>query len=856
VAFKARLYILLFTLIFTASVSQILSQYRIFSRNNPAIPPAILNNLQNEHRKLINLNGDWNILSSDPVINTTINVPFCYEFKGKINTRRDFNLGLDNPNEWNYVIHAEGINYQCEISINGKFVIKHEGGFTPFSSPIADGVIKGNSNSIEIRIDNTLDPSRTIPLKNTANYPKNYGGIYRDIYILAVPKIYVKSVNVFSEIDINLNADIKNQVTLSATDIARYQADEKKLNIKTELFDTSGNLKGSSDAVPFTIAGNSTVQAENKFTLTSPVFWSPENPFCYKLRVIVSAGTEIIDVFQTDFGIYELTKKSGTIVFNRNEFRFKGLNYVEEFNNGLCANYEDVERDLKNLKSLGCNIIKIYGRPASDYLVDLCNKYGLLIMEEIPVHTVPESILESETFLSLAENQFIEMVAAHKNNPCIFAYGLGNDFDVSGDAGRNYIKKLSDVAKKLDNRILYYSTRNYYEDNCRDLVDLTGFNYYDNDPQQLKSIINNLKLKKDKIFISNYGKIINPANLSGYSDPNSLEAQSKFIVDFYKLYKSSPFAGAFFESYTDWNSDIPNLKHYDLPNQYMRTTGLYTIFREQRPPAVIMRKHFLEEDIPNLNIGTFTKEAPLVYVFVGLISFILFVYLANSVRRFRENVNRALFRPFIFFTDVREQNLIPALHNILLALIISAGNALFFSNLIYYWKDSQLLDIMLTVLSPNDNIKIILDSAFVSPVKLLLLLTSVVFVKIFIISLIIWLFSLTIKYRIGFGNIYTITVWGFLPTILLLAAGTFYIRILNFNSDFVLIGLGLAVLLYIISIYRILKGTYVIFDVYFIKVYTYGIITIAVIGGSLWYYLNTSRFFFDYLKLVMLFLKG
>jgi len=450
---------------------------------------------------------------------------------------------------------------------------------------------------------------------------------------------------------------------------------------------------------------------------------------------------------------------------------------------------------------------------------------------------------------------FIEMISAHKNNPCIFAYGLGNDFDVSGDAGRNYIKKLSDDAKKLDNRLIYYSTRNYYEDNCRDLADLTGLNYYDNDPAQLKNIISSLKLKKDKIFISNYGKIINPVNLSGYSDPNSLEAQSKFIVDFYKIYKSSPFAGAFFQSYADWNTDIPNLKHYDLPNQYMRTTGLYTIFREQRPPAVIMRKHFMEEDIPNLNIGTYAKEAPLAYVFVGLISSILFVYLANSVRRFRENVNRALFRPFIFFTDVREQNLIPAFHNILLAIIISAGSALFFSNLFYFWKDSPLLDIMLTVLFPADHVKMILDSAFASPLKLLMLLTGAAFIKIFIISVIIWIFSLTMKYRTGFGNIYTITVWGLLPTILLLAAGTFYIRVLNMNSDFVLIGLGLAVLLYIISIYRILKGIYIIFDVFFIKVYTYGIITICLITGGLWYYLNSSRYFFDYLKLVLLFLK-
>lgn len=737
--------------------------------------------------------------------------------------------------------------------------MKHEGGYTPFSSSIPEGIIRETGNVIEVKIDNVLDVSKTIPLKNTANYPKNFGGIYRDIYILAVPKIYVKSANVYSDIDINLNADIKNTVTISATDISKYLVDiegEKKLNIKTELIDTTGNAKAISEAAYFTIAGNSTIQVENRFILTNPVYWSADYPNLYKLRIIIYKGTDTVDIYQSDFGIYELSRKPGTIALNRPDFKFKGVNYIEEFTNGLCASYDEVERDIKNLKSLGCNIIKLYGRPASPYLIELCNKYGMLIMEELPVHTVPASVFENENFLNLASNQLIEMVSAHKNNPCIFAYGIGNDFDVSSNEARTFIKKLIDDAKRLDNRMVYYSTRNYYEDKCRDLVDLIGLNIYDNDLSILKNILADSKLKKEKLFVSAYGKVINPANLLGYSDPNSLEAQSKFIVDFYKLYKTSSLTGAFFHSYTDWNSDLPNLKFFDGSNQYMRTTGLYTLFREPRPPSIVLRKHFMEEDIPNLNIGTYTREAPLVYVFIGLITFILFVYLANSVRRFRENVNRALFRPFIFFTDVREQNLIPAFHNILLALILSIGNALFFANLLSFWKDSQLMDIILSVLIPGDNIKMYIDSIMISSFKLILFLTVLTFLKIFFIAFIIWLFSFAIKYRVRFGNIYTVTVWGLLPTILLLAAGTFYIRILNVNNDFVLIGLGLALLLYIISIYRILKGTHIIFDVFFLKVYTYGIITIILLAGGEWFYLNSTYLFFDYFKLVLMYIKG
>lgn len=831
------------------------SQNRLFTRSSPDIPPSIFQSLQNGQRKLINLNGEWDFISQNNTA-SRVTVPFCYEFKGKVTVSRMFSTGLETPNDWNYIIFCDGINYQAEIKINGSFIVKHEGGFTPFYSPIAEGIIKESANVIEVKIDNTLDASRTIPLKNTANYPKNYGGIYRDIYIIAVPKVYIKSSNLQSEIDINFNADIKNTITISATEVDRYLGSDKKFTVKTELLDSSGTVKASSDAVGFTITSNSTIQAVNKFELNGPVYWSPEYPYLYKMRVTIMLGEEVLDVYSSDYGIYELVRKQGLLMLNNSEFKFKGINYVEEFGQtGICGSYSDIERDVKLIKSLGCNIIKVYGRPASSYLIDICNKQGLLIMEEIPVYTVPSSILESENFLQLAENQLNEMILAHKNNPCIFAFGLGNDFDVTGAAGQNYVKQMVAAARGLDNRLIFYSTRNYSEDKCRDLVDLVGLNFYDNDLNILKGITAEMKMKKEKVFISNYGKIINPSNTSGYSDPSSLEAQSKYIVDFIKISKSSALMGGFFQSFTDWNSDIPNLKFPDKTNQYMRTSGLYTLYREQRPPAIILRKEFLDEDIPNLNIGTFSKEAPLAFVFTGLITFILFIYLANSVRRFRENVWRALFRPFIFYSDVREQNLIPTFHNVLLAIIISLGSGLFFANLFYFWKDTQLLDIMLSVVISNDSVKIYADEFFANPVKLIGLLSAISFIKIFFISVFIWLFSLTLKYRVRFNNIYTITVWGLMPVILLLVFGTFYLRILQANSDFVIIGLLTAGFLYLVSIYRILKGTYILFDTFFLKVYAYGILSVVLISGGILFYLNTTRFVFDYFRLVMTFIK-
>ena len=836
-------------------LTEIHSQDKFFSRNLPELPAYLINNHTNDYRKIINLNGEWEVLSSEQKT-YKIQVPFCYNGKGTVHCSRYFDLELENPLLWNYILVAQGINYQAEVKINGNFIVKHEGGFTPFSSVIPNNIIREKNNLIEIIIDNTLSVSRTIPLKNSVLIPQNYGGIYRDIYIIAVPSVFIKAAHLASEIDINLNSDITCNVVVSSTDISEEKT--STYNINVEILDTSGNLKSSATSADFSIPSNSTVPVQLKFTFNSPSFWSPDNPYLYKVRVKLLRNSETIDMVNYDYGISDVSYRSNQIYIGQKEFRFKGINYIEEFTDkGICGSYGDTEEDVKKIKNLGANIIKVYGRPASEYLLELCSRYGIWVMEEIPVYNVPATILGTENFLTLAENQFTEMIRAHRNYPCIFAYGMGNDFEVTGPEAAEYVKRLRNAAKLLDNKIVYYSTRNYYYDKCRQYADMTGINFYNGDLNYLKNILLDIKIKNDRIFISNFGKIINPDNVSGgYSDPSSNESLSKFIVDVYKLTANSSLRGAFLHSFSDWKSDMSNTVYYRESDQNLITTGIFNLQREQRPPSVILRKVFLNEDIPNLNIGSYSKQQPVIFVFIGLGTFILFIYLANSVRRFRDNVSRALIRPFIFFTDVREQNLIPANYNTILLLILSVSSGLFFANLIYYWRDSDLFNIILGSVFINEKVKLRADQIINSPLKLTLALTLLLIIKMYFTVFIIWLFSLTLKYRVQLNNIYSVVVWGFLPLISLLIAGSFYLRILSEMSDFVYFGLGFAVIVYILSLYRIFKGVSVIFDVFYLKSYIYGLLTTGIIIGTALYYINHTRHTIDYLYLILSFLKG
>jgi beta-galactosidase len=809
---------------------------------------------------LISLNGEWQFSSNDPALNKTIQVPFCYDFRGKATCSRTFNL--DNVADFkahNYILVCDGINYQCEININGKFIIKHEGGYNGFSSLILEGILTQSENKIEIKIDNTLDLAKTLPLSSNTFLSKNYGGIYRDIYILTVPKLFIKSFKPDTEIDINYNADITGIIQITSTDLNYLSGSsgDDKFTVKTEIIDTSGTLKASSNPAEFNAVPNSTIQVKNHFTFSNPQFWSPDDPELYTIRVVISKGQNIIDVYNADYGVYELARRPGSILFNRGELKLKGLSYVEEFPaKGTAGTYAEVENDVRNIKLLGCNAIILPGHSASPYLIYLCNRYGLFILEEIPVHTVPPKILGKDNLAALAENLLSEMIALHKNNPSVLGYGLGTNLDYTDEITKSFITKLIEEAKSADKKLIYYTARPQKDNIYYEEADMVGLNYYDTDSKILKEYLTEPRIKKQRLFISSYGKNINPADYSGYSDPYSVESQSKFIVDYGKILKSSQLIGGFFLTFSDWNADSPNLQCFDKTNRFFKTTGILGFNRDLRTSANIYKKVNFEEDIPNLNIGSYTKESPLIFVIIGLFTFILFVYLANSVRRFRDNVWRALFRPFIFFTDIRDQSLIGGFYNILLAFILSIGGGLFFANLLYFLKESPDLNFMLSVLFNSDNIKLFISGIIANPIKLTLFMSAVIFLKVFIIAFVIWLFSLTLKFKVGFNNSYTVAVWGMLPSLILLIIGSFYIRILHESPDFAVIGLILAFILYLLSLYRIIKGTYIIFDTFFLKAYTWGIVTIAIVCGSFWIIVNSTRYFSDYLGLILTFIKN
>ncbi len=161
-------------------------------------------------RKKIDLAGTWHLSIEGETwmdrlleanIQKEVKVPSSIDYEGRMTFNRTFTLNEDLLNKCAFKFVSLGINYECEIFINEVYVGKHVGGYTSFEFEIPEEALQiGKENTIKVVVNNRLDASSTLPVRQQTWGWKNYGGILRDIYLLATPRLRVDRMDVRTSI--------------------------------------------------------------------------------------------------------------------------------------------------------------------------------------------------------------------------------------------------------------------------------------------------------------------------------------------------------------------------------------------------------------------------------------------------------------------------------------------------------------------------------------------------------------------------------------------------------------------------------------------------------------------------------
>jgi hypothetical protein len=809
--------------------------------------------LDTPYRSKIDLSGIWNY-SVEGGPSGTVKVPSAYDFVGKVTFDRSFEVTSDQVDKFQFFIAMFGVNHVCEVSLNGDFITTHTGGYTSFVQPIPKNTLQvGKENVIKVAVSNELDPRKTLPLRSNVWGWRNYGGILRDVFIMAVPKMAISDVVASSTYSAdNGTAKVSVDATFEGLPEAsgRNESGAKgssSLGVYIEMLDKiTGFQVAKSSVIQLKQSGNQWDHAHIEMRVENPKLWSPESPELYLMKVYLVQGSAkeftIIDEYDLNHGIRNLEIVGGSILLNGKRVILKGLVWNEDHPNfGSAMSYEELEKDVALIKGLGANTIRFGNHPPHPYMLNLCDRYGLFAMEELPLSGAPSSVLDEEYYVDLAGTMMREMIARDRQHVSVLAWGIGDEFESSTPAARNFVEGLVRLAKSLDNRPTYYGTRLIESDACADLVDIAAVNIHTADIKLFKK---QLELWKGKnpgrpVIIGKFGTEVKHDDRNGYSDPLSYEAQARFYIQRFDIVKNLDYDGAMIWSFNDWKGDRPSLT-VNAGDPWTHSMGLVSYEREKRLAYDAIRSVFRGEKFVALPMGNYAASAPIIFVVSGLIVLIGTAYFYNANRRFRDNLNRSMMNLYNFFADVRDQRIVSPVHTTLLGLIISVATAIVVSSILYHFRQSWLLDNMLSYVLISDGLKESVVLLVWNPLKCIAYFSAFFFLVFLFLYVIVMLLSVISKAKIFSYHAYVITIWSATPLLVLVPVGMILYRIMD-SSMYVVPSLVLLAVLFIWVLLRMLKGISIIFDAYLMKVYVIGFLSLACMFTIVYAYFDYTQ---------------
>lgn len=418
----------------------------------------------------MSLNGDWDLAFdykdcgikeawfADKKLNQKINVPFVYQSElSGINSEEFCNViwykkEVEFPKLWSdkrVVIHFGAVDYHAFVWVNGNFIGEHIGGYTSFDFDITESVKFDTANIITVRVfddcfDREICRGKQRWLKNSFGcWYKQYSGIWQDVWLEAVDNVHIKDFVLTPD---GRTAELQIDAVLSGI------TNEDNITLTVDVSIDGRQLAKTS----INVNSNRIVTKVPFFSTEEPFngvyWWSPGDPKLYDVTLTVCKDESVSDVVFTYFGLRKMEVKDGRVMLNNYPCFQKLILNQGYYPGGLitASSDEEICKDLKLVKDMGYNGIRIHQKIESARFLYWCDVLGLLVWEEMP---------SGYRFMSdnniYFYNSLNECITRDKNHPSIIAWVLFNESwgvkEIAYDKKQQYYTQAAYyMAKSLD----------------------------------------------------------------------------------------------------------------------------------------------------------------------------------------------------------------------------------------------------------------------------------------------------------------------------------------------------------------------------------------------------------------------
>ncbi len=344
----------------------------------------------------------------------------------------------DVPADYQIYLEFEGVNSVAEIFLDGQKVMEHRGGYSTFRVNITDAIADGTL-MLTVVADNRNFPD-VYPQMADFTF---YGGIYRNVNLIAVPKTHF-SLDFYGSCGLAFDSKINDNlasVFLAAWISNPQSFDLVQFSIMNEdesvIAETTTTAKEMSAAAAF---------------ILNPHLWQGVcDPYLYTVTARIIRGNECIDEVESFLGIREFSVDPEKGFFlNGIPTPLRGVSrHQDKLGLGNALSDDDHWEDAGIIAELGANTVRLAHYQHNQTFYDACDAYGFVVWAEIPFISLMNKDPKAH---ENCREQLKELIYQNYNHPSICFWGISNEITIGGDIPGllSNLHDLNKLVKELD----------------------------------------------------------------------------------------------------------------------------------------------------------------------------------------------------------------------------------------------------------------------------------------------------------------------------------------------------------------------------------------------------------------------
>jgi len=382
--------------------------------------------------------------------------------------RKSFNI----PDVWlgrRIIISFGGVNSSFTLWVNGERIGYGQGSHMPSEFDITD-FVKAGENLLAAMVYKWCATSY---LEDQDFW--RLSGIFREVYVYSVPQLHIRDLFVRTRLDENCEDAV---ISIEAA-IKNYTAAKPgKYCISVILTDQKQKVVLQKEYSHFAAPDSGEeILLKLEEMVQKPVKWTTETPYLYSiLAVLKDEAGNMLEVEKVNVGFRKVEIKDSQLFINGISIKIKGINHHDtNCDLGHAVSRESMLQDILMMKQYNINAVRTSHYPNDPYWLELCDRYGLYVIDEADLETHgfgyedPEYDLSDkpewkEAFVDRA----MRMVERDKNHPSIIIWSLGNE----SRYGSNHDAMAEWIRSRDDTRPIHYERAI-----CAKLVDIVSVMY-------------------------------------------------------------------------------------------------------------------------------------------------------------------------------------------------------------------------------------------------------------------------------------------------------------------------------------------------------------------------------------------